>query len=114
MTTATPAEYGAAYLDEHHPGWADRIKLPLLDMGCNERCVLGQIYLLEGIAGGYDNGYSWAVVKHFPRPERLGFDLKHTHPHDPYITHNYAALTAEWSELVAARQTQTSPQEVLA
>lgn len=35
---------GAAYLDEHKPGWIDEIELAALDLANTCLCVLGQVY----------------------------------------------------------------------
>lgn len=115
MTTATPAEYGAAYLDEHYPDWANRINLWQLDMGDPCHCIAGQRF--STAADG--NGFAWFHNQHGDEfVARLGFDAPDDTP--PELLHEtFDCLTAEWSQLVASRQaqtttTQTDPQEVTA
>lgn len=40
---AARAAAGAAFLDEHMPGWAGRIDLGTLDMAGCRTCILGQL-----------------------------------------------------------------------
>lgn len=114
MNAATPAEYGAAYLDEHQPGWADRIDLARFDMSCRWRCVLGQLY-----SEPHKSGFGAMHDKHGDEfMVRLGFDA----PPDPDVDVDatFAALEAEWSCLIIERQLKsqntamTNPQEVTA
>lgn len=35
---------GAKFLDKHHPGWYNEIKITTLNMDDGEKCVLGQLY----------------------------------------------------------------------
>jgi len=107
MTPATPAEYGAAWLDEHDPDWASRIDLAWLNLNNPCRCILGQLYSTNG-RNGYKRffdtkGEEWTY--------RLGFDVPDTVPADE-IAIEFAELTAEWSRLVAARQAKptTTPE----
>lgn len=40
----TRVEAGAAWLDQHRPGWLDEIDLITLDVGDRDYCVMGQLY----------------------------------------------------------------------
>lgn len=111
MDVATPAEYGAAYLDEHDPGWAHRIDLSKLDLRHPTQCILGQLYSKRQTSG-YSvyhslKGQEWLF--------RLGFDVDEDAPTSD-MWDRFAILTAEWSGLVKCRQAQpiptTYPQEV--
>ena len=57
---------GAAWLDEHEPGWRGRIDLNKVDLASECNCVLGQLY------GGYTE-----ALQHFDLTDkdarRLGF-----------------------------------------
>lgn len=44
LTIAQRVEAGAAWLDEHKPGWWHTINLDTLDIGSSCNCVLGQTY----------------------------------------------------------------------
>jgi hypothetical protein len=110
MTAATPAEYGAAWLDEHDPGWADRVIVERLDIRQPCNCILGQLYSTNG-----KSGYSRLFDRHGEEfMFRLGFDVdEETDAVDVYT--EFYRLNAEWSRLVVDRQTKpvsTSPQEV--
>lgn len=83
---------GAAYLDEHHPGWSDRIDRidrTCLDMGHCAKCVLGQLF----------DGWVGAVKDRWPDvwldPE-YGFDRFLDEP-------SFEPLTAEWLALLETR-----------
>lgn len=104
--TATIAEKiaaGAAFLDEHEPGWVDRIDVDRLDLASMCGCVLGQLEIVH--RGWSDrprtNPYEWARVRYalpLPRARELGFQS--TQPLGP----EYERLTAEWRELILARR----------
>nr|MDT0658055.1 hypothetical protein [Micromonospora sp. DSM 115978] len=42
-TISARVKAGAAWLDQHRPGWLDRIDLITLDIGDPECCVIGQL-----------------------------------------------------------------------
>jgi hypothetical protein len=44
MSAAERVAAGAAFLDEHRPGWRGRVEAHALDMGDAEHCVLGQLF----------------------------------------------------------------------
>jgi hypothetical protein len=87
---------GAAWLDEHRPGWADRINLDELDLANPCKCVLGQEYgrFVLGDDLILDEGSeSWM----------LGFDVAELVQDGRYAGERYTELTAAWRELVLAR-----------
>ncbi|MGH9316350.1 MAG: hypothetical protein ACRD1P_04510 [Thermoanaerobaculia bacterium] len=76
--TETPEDCvrrGAAYLDEHRPGWEKRVDLDTLDMSSPRHCVLGQAYAEEGAALGM-TGFDYVVerARSRPRVASFGFD----------------------------------------
>jgi hypothetical protein len=80
---------GAALLDDKRPGWADRIDLASLDMGCCSQCVLGQVF----------GSFFWAASGFWPihdlkqRAEEHGFDL------NTADADSVAAAEEEWTIL---------------
>ena len=61
MTTiAERVAAGAAFLDEHEPGWADRVNLKRLYIGSTCNCMLGQL------RGEYLPGVRWMRPKAQP------------------------------------------------
>jgi hypothetical protein len=121
-TIAEQVAAGAAFLDEHDPGWwragVERaIDLETLDLAGDGKCVLGQRCPLEMLAGSeHDSGYlafagalsgihgespaaadavnDWAAA--------LGFQW------DGSPDSAYAALTAEWKRVIAARRAEAA------
>jgi hypothetical protein len=100
-TIAERVEKGAAWLDEHRPGWVDRIDLETLDLGDPCRCVLGQQF--EPQSDSDQCGFE------------VGMRLLTTPGNDPVIPlveqgfyatsdDNYADLTAAWRELIERRR----------
>jgi hypothetical protein len=96
-TVADRVAAGAAWLDEHEPGWAERI-VDRLDVNDNCRCVLGQLHgayedapLFADIAG------KWGEI--LARAIPLGFGLDWAD-----CRTNGRELTQAWRELVAARR----------
>lgn len=90
-TIAERVAAGAAFLDEHEPGWVDRIDLDRLDLDLCPDCIIGQLYGPEYYAGlrtlgitgsGTDRGF-W-----------------------PLGTGGNAAsdLTAEWTRVITERR----------
>ena len=43
------AEAGAAFMDEHEPGWADDVDAGLLNMNDARYCVLGQVGVARNV-----------------------------------------------------------------
>jgi hypothetical protein len=89
-TVAERVNAGIAWLDEHEPGWRQRVDRDRLDQEDCTRCVGGQL------AGWYHyflqrHGLSdYAAI-------RLGFDL--VYPHG-----DFDQLTAAWRELIDTRR----------
>lgn len=102
-TVAERVAAGAAYLDEHEPGWVDRIDLEQLSLSSCWHCVLGQLHgsflsapIIRAMEGCKHGSQEWnerqAVVR------SLGFATKNHR--------DYPALTVEWRRLIDARRAQ--------
>jgi len=54
---------GAALLDQHYPGWAEKINQKTLDMISSCRCILGQLYgdFWTGKAHLFSEGHDKAI-----------------------------------------------------
>lgn len=94
MTTiAERVAAGAAWLDEHRPGWVDRIDLETLDLGDCANCIVGQEF--------------GEIIPHrLPEAVRdynpdLGFDA-YAENSRPSYTHTL--LGREWRRLIEARR----------
>lgn len=89
------AAAGAKMFDTKEPNWFLRINVGLLDMGCNSRCIIGQLYedyfdaIREGGALG-DVGEAWL--------EAHGFTIDWD---EPIV--NFRDLTAAWEKEIAER-----------
>jgi hypothetical protein len=93
-TIAERVAAGAAFLDEHDPGWFRRVHVASLRLEDCFSCVLGQL------AGRYDDGldeYGLDAV----RSVDLGFGELGFLVADC----NYGALTAEWARVIRERRT---------
>lgn len=79
---------GARFLDEHEPGWWQRINVSRLNLSDSCRCIRGQ---LDGDADEFD--------------PNLGFDI---YPLDDDAA--YDELTAEWRRVITSRhETSKAP-----
>lgn len=91
---------GAAWLDEHRPGWWQRIDLETLDLGDPCKCVLGQEYGDFGVAPAEVAGASEPAVA-------FGFDVHSSWfgrvRTEADVEAECAALTAEWRWLIEQR-----------
>jgi hypothetical protein len=106
--TATMTERvaaGAAWLDEHHPGWVDRIDLNVLDLESPCFCVLGQLGRNTDLRG-------WRpLLARLRLPDwqdvPFGFCLTADEEDEDFGTEaaNWSALTREWEALILARLT---------
>lgn len=101
--TTSPAAYGAAYLDEHRPGWAMGISLVDLDMADECRCVGGQ---LDGSFGEF-MARAWprrVITLRLYQAERYGFTV--AGPFDsPADEHSaWGELQRDWIREVVRRQ----------
>jgi hypothetical protein len=84
---------GISVLDQHRPGWRDRIDLGTLDLENCYRCVLGQVEgsyvdgrkILAALDGASDHRHEWAIGH--------GFD-RDVYPEDS--RGDYEDLTSEW------------------
>lgn len=85
-TAAELVRNGATFLDEHAPGWRDRIDSDTLSVSLAFSCVLGQLY------GSYRDGYDRLNLD-IPRAVRLGFYTG---------SGSYGELTAAWRQELAA------------
>jgi hypothetical protein len=100
LTVAQRVEAGAAWLDEHKPGWWQTIDLDTLDIRSDCNCVLGQTY------GNYCDA---PLGSRYHRNKYLG-DVRgfnsdeSTHSDDDAELADYAALTAAWRALVEERR----------
>jgi hypothetical protein len=93
---------GAAWLDEHLPGWPQRISLTDLDMADDCGCVLGQIL------GRYDEIFvSNDVLPPLDEVEavRFGFDVTSRFGDPALWAGEFAALQREWRRLIESRRT---------
>jgi hypothetical protein len=126
ITIAERVAAGAAFLDEHDPGWWQRIDLPTLDLSCESHCVLGQTCPLEVL-----NQYSleqWGIPADETDPddrylayahELSGIDSEReviTWAHErgfaligsPRDAGAWLDLTSEWKRVITARREATS------
>jgi hypothetical protein len=90
---------GAAWLDQHHPGWPDRIDLERLEMEHCHRCILGQVIgdyyqapleLDTAIAYGFD-----ASGSEQPNGSDAWF---------AQLNADFAALATEWTRTIRVRR----------
>jgi len=100
---------GAAWLDEHRPGWVDRIDLSTLSMGDRCHCVLGQL----------DGNYFDAVHALYPDENQL-FDLsgemfafshgflgdRLDRGEEDYRVDPFPGLADAWRDLILARRAE--------
>ena len=91
--TAERVANGVAWLDEHHPGWADRIDLDRFSIEACSLCVAGQLGIWHTeIATGYQKGLGLA--------RRLGM-----YAGDSIESQQeYRELAAEWRTVIRERQ----------
>jgi hypothetical protein len=90
---------GAAWLDQHEPGWVDRIDVDRLSLSSPCDCVLGQLEIPRLGDESVVLAYATAVGRHgwynCLTPFRLGFNASWG---------EWRALTAAWRELILARR----------
>lgn len=97
MTIAERVAAGAAWLDEHAPGWIGRIDVDHIRMSDCTRCILGQVYgsywesPLIAEADPLDDGDDVAVP--------LGFQVADDEPWE-----GYDLLAKEWRRLILDRR----------
>jgi hypothetical protein len=86
---AERVQRGAAWLDQHQPGWDKTIDIYSLDIQFTNCCVIGQIF------GDYNEWYA-KTNDQFVR--RHGFDCLHRKDK------NFGKLTKVWMNEIARRQ----------
>ena len=102
-TIAERVDAGAAFLDEHDPGWwrQPRIDLDRLDLGQPCGCVLGQLYVHDCPEPPLHYMHAMDAFDLPPIGDAdadLGFDSSLE------IEGEYALLTAEWKRVIEARR----------
>lgn len=105
---AANARRGAAWLDEHVPGWANKIDQTTLNLNSSDSCVLGQL-------SRYQLTPSWTDVPHtdrFSTLAALGFSVATDVQQECFTTGRalaelYRYLTIHWLEEVRERTNQT-------
>lgn len=85
---------GAAWLEEHEPGWLHWIDRDRLDLANCARCIGGQL------AGVYSS-FLWRHGLTHADAISLGFSL-------PGLGGDYGQLTAAWRELIDTRRSSKS------
>lgn len=102
-TVAERVAAGAAWLDQHEPGWWQRINLDRLNLNSECNCILGQLHgryndapAVGAAALNGDGGSHYAILR-WALP--LGFALDW----DDCRTDG-RELTAAWRDLISARR----------
>jgi len=97
---------GAAWLDEHRPGWVDRIDLETLNLGDPCRCLLaqdfGEHFSDAVLAAGLGQGLS---------PSAIGFNVTYARGDEGFMwptEREFDALTAAWRDLIRQRRAEVS------
>lgn len=88
---------GAALMDQHKPGWEDRIRIPNLEMYSGASCILGQCY------GAYSAGAEILFPNDFPEITQEQEAVNHGFQSDSKVGYN--ALHEEWVMQIMARRT---------
>lgn len=97
-TVADRVAAGAAWLDDHQPGWVDRIDAAQLDLEDCKECVLGQLFGDFAVAVRHQFGNDDEMVS------RLGFEIPVSVMGRGDVSGRYAELTETWRELIAAER----------
>lgn len=100
-TTMERVDKGFDYMDENAPGWRETINLDLLDLGDDNRCILGQWYITTKPdtrrAWSFYSGYMNALVMlHDSCDPCWAFQHGFTLFHGPFDE-----LTAAWRQKFA-------------
>lgn len=105
----TRVQRGAEYLDEHDPGWHQRVDTKTLELSNGAHCVLGQLH------GDFRLGLGRSQMINLssaPRaslsPVAYGFKCVSDVP-DTWQDRDYRMLNTAWSEEVARRQAAEDP-----
>jgi len=83
---------GAAWLDQHEPGWLDRIDAWGLDLASSCRCILGQVY----------GSFYAAPDTVLDQAAALGFDVTDTGDNPA----EFLRLEGAWWDLIERRRAQ--------
>lgn len=97
LTVEERVANGMAFLDEHVPGWHDRICLDLLDIEDCTWCVLGQVF--DGYHPAKSLGITEEQVVNFGLDSMFGWA-------DERYKDEYPELTAAWKSALAAKGTR--------
>lgn len=104
LSAAERVAAGAAWLDEHRPGWVDKIRITRLDLSSCTQCVLGQVY------GHYFDAVSPDEATTTARPLRdadaaaLGFEHRVDARNSAAVREDYAWLARAWRTLIRERR----------
>jgi hypothetical protein len=107
LTITERVAAGAAYLDEHHPGWVERIDLSKLNLGECGHCVLGQLFGDFWDAPVFGESANPYTEEEFQSVFGLARPLGFAAPKGDDSDASYAALTAEWKRLIEERRAVT-------
>ncbi len=86
---------GAALLDEHLPGWHERIDLDTLDISSCDKCMLGQLF------GRYGIGKDALGLK---TGDNHGFAL----PYSMFDSLNWGVLDKAWADEIGSRRAKAN------
>lgn len=102
LTITERVAAGAAWLDEHEPGWIKRIDIGVLDISSCANCVLGQVF------GDFDDARrdAWLNPPEHDRMTDPGRRRGFMTP-DPGAFEQYETLTAEWKRFIQERRAVT-------
>lgn len=105
----TRAAAGARHLDEHRPGWADRIDVDRLDLGDAYACIIGQLtgsfWSAEAHAlSGFDDS-SFERERRYGTAIARGFWIRPEWPEGRTYTEVNAAMVEAWRSEVESRRT---------
>lgn len=98
---------GAAFLDEHVPGWYASVDLDNLIMNDPNSCVIGQVFdaPVDSPYSSYSVGCEELGISTGDDDRAMGFECSSMN--DDY-TVSYAVLEREWSEAILSRLAQNA------
>lgn len=121
MTTLAEqaAARGAAFLDQKHPGWWDRINVGSLSIASTCQCVVGQLYAGRATDYGYDmddDAYVMGLLDLFG--EDIADEMAVYHGFDAWGRlddhYGYGELTDAWRAEITRRRIANRAHMVLA